>query len=75
MQRSRQWYSGDHNNFAPRFGITWAPGRDRRTAIRANYGIFYERPVGSTATVADNFSLGSRRRSPEPSERIGRSHQ
>jgi hypothetical protein len=58
MQRSRRWYSGDHNNFAPRFGIAWAPGGDHRTAIRGHYGIFYERPVGSTVTVADNFSPG-----------------
>jgi hypothetical protein len=39
VQRTTQWYKGDFNDFAPRFGIAWAPGRDRRTAIRAHYGI------------------------------------
>jgi hypothetical protein len=32
----------DHNNFAPRLGISWAPGNGR-TVLRAGAGIFYER--------------------------------
>jgi hypothetical protein len=33
----------DSNNLAPRFGFAWSPGSDGRTAIRGNYGIFYDR--------------------------------
>jgi hypothetical protein len=32
----------DANNLAPRLGIAWSPG-DRRTAVRASYGIHYDR--------------------------------
>lgn len=31
----------DTNNIAPRLGISWAPGKDRKTTIRGGYGIFY----------------------------------
>jgi len=34
----RRW-----NNFAPRFGFAYSPGR--RWVIRGNYGIFYDQPV------------------------------
>lgn len=41
----------DLNNIAPRLGIAWAPG-DRRTVIRASYGIFYERlPLRATSNA------------------------
>ena len=37
-------YNGDHNNFAPRFGMSWdATGRGK-TVIRAGGGITYEIP-------------------------------
>ena len=32
----------DRNNVAPRFGIAWSP-RDRRTVVRASYGLYYDR--------------------------------
>ena len=36
------WYDPDRNNFAPRLGVAWLPGRfNNRTVIRAGYGIFY----------------------------------
>ena len=31
----------DTNNFAPRFGFSWAPGKDHKTTIRGGYGLFY----------------------------------
>ncbi|MFN0103798.1 MAG: carboxypeptidase regulatory-like domain-containing protein [Bryobacteraceae bacterium] len=31
----------DSNNFAPRLGFSWAPGKDRKTTIRGGYGFFY----------------------------------
>ena len=43
----RGGYQPDRNNFAPRVGIAWTPGQ-RRTVLRAGYGIYYDQ--GSLAT-------------------------
>ncbi len=32
----------DMNNLAPRLGVTWDPGSDGRTVVRAGYGIYYD---------------------------------
>lgn len=41
----------DTNNFAPRFGISYAPG-DRKTVIRASYGLYFERlPLRATSNA------------------------
>src|SRR5262249_55400329 len=41
----------DTNNFAPRAGIAFAP-RDRKTVIRAGYGIYFERiPLRATSNA------------------------
>jgi hypothetical protein len=37
----------DGNNFAPRVGIAWTPGREQRTVVRASTGIMYEPPLGA----------------------------
>jgi hypothetical protein len=41
-----QWLAGppdgDHDNFAPRLGLSWAPG-DRKTIVRASAGRTYDR--------------------------------
>ena len=34
----------DRNNFGPRIGLAWSPLSSRRLALRAGYGIFYQRP-------------------------------
>ncbi|NOT63724.1 MAG: hypothetical protein HOP19_26215 [Acidobacteria bacterium] len=34
---------GDANNFAPRIGIAWSPGKSRTTTVRIGGGIFYSR--------------------------------
>jgi len=31
-------------NYAPRLGLAWSPGRSRRTVVRLNGGIFYDPP-------------------------------
>ena len=41
----------DHGNFAPRFGIVWAPG-DRKTVVRASFGLYYDRiPLRATSNA------------------------
>lgn len=41
----------DLNNLAPRFGLAYAPG-DRRTVIRASYGIYFDRiPLRATSNA------------------------
>ncbi len=35
------------NLFAPRFGFSYSPFRDDRTAIRGGFGIFYDKPEGN----------------------------
>ena len=37
-------YNGDHNNFAPRVGLSWDVTGHSRTVIRAGGGIIYEIP-------------------------------
>jgi hypothetical protein len=45
----------DANNFAPRVGVAYSPdflGRDRRTVVRASYGIFFDRiPLRATSNA------------------------
>jgi hypothetical protein len=33
---------GDHDNFGPRIGLAWDPGRDGRMNVHAAYGRFYD---------------------------------
>ena len=41
----------DTNNIAPRMGIVWAPG-DRKTVVRASYGLYYDRiPLRATSNA------------------------
>ncbi|MFY9610768.1 MAG: TonB-dependent receptor [Blastocatellia bacterium] len=41
----------DANNFAPRLGVAYAPG-DRKTVIRASYGIYFDRiPLRATSNA------------------------
>lgn len=41
----------DTDNFSPRLGIVYAPG-DRKTAVRASYGLYYDRiPLRATSNA------------------------
>jgi carboxypeptidase family protein/TonB-dependent receptor-like protein len=37
-----QTHLSDVNNFGPRFGVTWSPGKSGKTSLRASAGIFYD---------------------------------
>ncbi|HYL75387.1 MAG TPA: TonB-dependent receptor [Bryobacteraceae bacterium] len=39
-----QKFNVDKNNFAPRVGIAYSIGKDQKTVVRANYGVFYDAP-------------------------------
>ncbi len=40
-------YDGDHNNFAPRIGLSWDLFGNGKTVLRAGYGVFYETIIGN----------------------------
>ncbi|MCI0628742.1 MAG: TonB-dependent receptor [Acidobacteria bacterium] len=42
----------DKNNWAPRFGLAYSPGKD--VALRASYGIFYQEPIGNNLNAQQN---------------------
>jgi len=37
-----QTHLADYNNFGPRFGVTWSPGKNGKTTIRGSVGVFYD---------------------------------
>jgi outer membrane receptor protein involved in Fe transport len=43
----RGGYRPDRNNWAPRIGLAWRPGQ-RRTVLRAGYGIYYDQSALAT---------------------------
>jgi hypothetical protein len=46
-----------YNNFAPRVSFAWDPFHDKRTVIRAGYGIFYSPVYGQIADVAQTLGV------------------
>ena len=58
IQRGSRWYNNDFNNFAPRIGFAWDLTGGGKTALRANWGIFYDRLIGATASAVDNNTPG-----------------
>ena len=51
--KGNNWFKTDWNNFAPRFGFAYDLKGDGKTAIRGNYGIFYDRTMGSVVSAID----------------------
>ena len=37
-----QTHLSDYNNFGPRFGATWSPGKSGKLTLRASAGVFYD---------------------------------
>jgi hypothetical protein len=53
----RRIFEPDRSNFAPRFGVAYAPnlfGADRLTIFRAGYGIFYDQILGAVVSQSRN---------------------
>ncbi len=46
-----------YNNFAPRLSLAWDPFKDKKTVIRAGYGIFYSPVYGQIADVAQTLGV------------------
>jgi hypothetical protein len=38
----RSGYEADKNNFAPRIGLAWTLGDERKTVLRGGYGVYYD---------------------------------
>src|SRR3989442_860918 len=45
-------YPRDFNNVSPRFGLSWDPMGNGKTAIRAGYGLFYDHPSFASAFLS-----------------------
>jgi outer membrane receptor protein involved in Fe transport len=52
----------DKDNFAPRLGVVWVPTEDRRTTVRANFGLYYDQNHWNFTDIFLNETLLALRR-------------
>ncbi|MCU1311066.1 MAG: hypothetical protein JWO20_2191 [Candidatus Angelobacter sp.] len=58
VTQGSNWYGIDRNNFAPRIGFAWDIFGDGKTALRGNFGTFYDRTIGAAVSQVDALSPG-----------------
>ncbi|MCU1286331.1 MAG: TonB-dependent receptor, plug [Acidobacteriales bacterium] len=58
VTQTNSWYQKDWNNFAPRFGFAWDIFGDGKTALRGNYGVFFDRTLGAVVNGVDGQTPG-----------------
>ncbi|MFN0168394.1 MAG: TonB-dependent receptor [Bryobacteraceae bacterium] len=58
VRRSTRWYDNDLNNFAPRIGFAWDLTGAGKTALRASWGVFYDRLIGGASNFVDGNTPG-----------------
>ena len=46
-------FPSDNNNIAPRVAVAWDPAGDKRTAVHASYGIFFDNHITGIAGITD----------------------
>jgi outer membrane receptor protein involved in Fe transport len=52
----------DKNNFAPRLGVVWVPTADRKTTVRAAFGLYYDQNHWNFTDIYLNETLLALRR-------------
>jgi hypothetical protein len=65
----RGLYDTDRNGFAPRIGIAWRPRGSEKTAVRASYGVFYDRLPGNDQAwqgISPPLNAGQSFTTPDP---------
>ena len=56
LEKNNPFVPSDNNNFAPRIGFAWSPGKSQHTAIRGGYGLYYSRIDAQTAGSGEPLS-------------------
>ncbi|MEO8130602.1 MAG: hypothetical protein ABI822_26105, partial [Bryobacteraceae bacterium] len=65
----RGLYPADKNHWAPRVGLAWRPSGSEKTAVRASYGIFYDRLPGNDQSwqgISPPLNVGQSFTTPDP---------
>ena len=65
----RGLYPADKNDWAPRIGMAWRPSGSESTAVRASYGIFYDRLPGNDQSwqgISPPLNVGQSFSTPDP---------